>query len=100
MIVENKCPALIEAISYRVGDHSTSDFSEAYRKIEDEIEGFSDPIYRLRNYLLNSSMIDKDYEKKLREKAKEEARTALRNSIGMPKQPIKTLFEDVYDKMP
>jgi 2-oxoisovalerate dehydrogenase E1 component alpha subunit len=31
LIVNEKRPALIEAISYRVGDHSTSDYSPAYR---------------------------------------------------------------------
>jgi 2-oxoisovalerate dehydrogenase E1 component alpha subunit len=27
LIIKEKAPVLIEAISYRVGDHSTSDFS-------------------------------------------------------------------------
>ena len=31
MIIADKRPVLIEAMSYRVGDHSTSDFSAAYR---------------------------------------------------------------------
>ena len=30
-IIKEKRPVLIEAISYRVGDHSTSDFSQRYR---------------------------------------------------------------------
>ena len=35
MIIRDKKPALIEAISYRVGDHSTSDFSQRYRDDEE-----------------------------------------------------------------
>ena len=31
IILREKRPVLIEAISYRVGDHSTSDFSQRYR---------------------------------------------------------------------
>lgn len=31
LIIKEKKPVLIEAISYRVGDHSTSDFSQRYR---------------------------------------------------------------------
>lgn len=31
MIIADKRPVLIEAMSYRYGDHSTSDFSAAYR---------------------------------------------------------------------
>ena len=37
LIVEEKRPVLIEAISYRVGDHSTSDNSQLYRD-EDEMK--------------------------------------------------------------
>jgi 2-oxoisovalerate dehydrogenase E1 component alpha subunit len=31
LILKEKRPVLIEAISYRIGDHSTSDFSQRYR---------------------------------------------------------------------
>jgi len=31
LIIKEKRPVLIEAMSYRVGDHSTSDFSQRYR---------------------------------------------------------------------
>lgn len=31
LILKDKMPVLIEAISYRQGDHSTSDFSQRYR---------------------------------------------------------------------
>ena len=50
IIVKEKRPALIEAISYRVGDHSTSDFSQRYRdenemkKWKELLQKFSSPI--------------------------------------------------------
>lgn len=53
MIVRDKRPCLIEAISYRVGDHSTSDNSATYRTDEEmkkwksTIDNFGNPIYRL-----------------------------------------------------
>jgi 2-oxoisovalerate dehydrogenase E1 component alpha subunit len=61
MILAEKRPVLIEAISYRVGDHSTSDFSKTYRDDEEmkkwtdskHLENFSDPIKRLETYLLD-----------------------------------------------
>ena len=31
IIMKEKRPVLIEAISYRIGDHSTSDYSQRYR---------------------------------------------------------------------
>ena len=50
LILKEKRPVLIEAISYRVGDHSTSDFSQRYRdeeemkKWEELLSKFSSPI--------------------------------------------------------
>lgn len=52
-ILENKEPFFIEAMTYRVGDHSTSDHSLLYRDKE-EIEKWdtqNNPIKRLRNFL-------------------------------------------------
>jgi len=66
MIIAQKTPVLIEAISYRVGDHSTSDFSAAYRNEEEmkKWEGllarFSNPITRLEKYLLREGLITPD----------------------------------------
>ena len=59
MIIRDKTPVLIEAMSYRVGDHSTSDYSQAYRneeemkKWEDLITKVKSPITRLENYMLS-----------------------------------------------
>ena len=58
MIMKDKKPVLIEAISYRVGDHSTSDFSKLYRdekemlKWKEHLTKFKSPITRFENYML------------------------------------------------
>lgn len=58
-IIKEKRPVLIEAISYWVGDHSTSDFSQLYRnegqmqKINALIAKLGNPIKRLEKYLLS-----------------------------------------------
>lgn len=41
LIIKEKRPVLIEAISYRQGDHSTSDFSQRYRD-EEEMKKWGD----------------------------------------------------------
>jgi 2-oxoisovalerate dehydrogenase E1 component alpha subunit len=73
IIMKNKVPVLIEAMSYRVGDHSTSDFSQAYRN-EEEMKKWADllnkvksPISRLEKYMLSQGLISKDENAKLRE---------------------------------
>lgn len=66
MIIRDKMPVLIEAMSYRVGDHSTSDFSAAYRneeemkKWDDLLKKVKSPISRLEGYLLRKGLISKD----------------------------------------
>ncbi len=54
---------MIEAISYRVGDHSTSDFSQRYRdekemlKWKEHLDRFSNPIVRFEKYMLRRGLI-------------------------------------------
>ena len=58
-----KRPVLIEAMSYRVGDHSTSDFSQRYRdekemlKWKELLSKFSSPIERLEKYLTRRGLL-------------------------------------------
>lgn len=57
-IMEKKQPVLLEAMTYRVGDHSTSDYSALYREL-DEIDSWTkanDPIVRLTLYLKQQSI--------------------------------------------
>jgi len=62
-ILKEKKPALIEAMTYRVGDHSTSDSSEIYKKNEmktytEYLEMLGDPIKRLGAYLKEKKIIE------------------------------------------
>ena len=53
-------PVLIEAMTYRIGHHSTSDDSTAYRSV-DEISSWEkgdNPMLRFRNYLINNNLWD------------------------------------------
>ena len=69
LILAEKRPVLIEAMTYRVGDHSTSDFSQRYRdkkemeKWKELLEKFSSPIQRFEKYLLKKNIIKSDYTK-------------------------------------
>jgi len=106
LIIREKRPACIEAISYRVGDHSTSDFSQRYRdeeemkKWKELLEKFSSPIDRLEKYLTRRGLIDAERTKKLRKDALEQVRSALKNSTNELLPDVDQLFEQVYEKMP
>ena len=106
MIIEEKCPVLIEAISYRVGDHSTSDFSQRYRDEEEMkkwtelLEKFSSPIQRMENYLTKRGLINEERTKATRKDALNQVRNALKAATGELLPEVDQLFEQVYEEMP
>ena len=65
--LEENRPFLIEAMTYRVGHHSTSDDWKAYRP-EFEVKNFGHencPISRVKQYLYNHEIWTSDNETKL-----------------------------------
>jgi 2-oxoisovalerate dehydrogenase E1 component alpha subunit len=60
LAVEEHRPVLIEAMTYRIGHHSTSDDSSAYRS-KKEVENWKrldNPIVRFRKWLENKVIIE------------------------------------------
>uniref|UniRef100_A0A7S3FUT9 2-oxoisovalerate dehydrogenase subunit alpha n=1 Tax=Strombidium rassoulzadegani TaxID=1082188 RepID=A0A7S3FUT9_9SPIT len=106
MILREKRPVLIEAISYRVGDHSTSDFSQAYRNEEemkkwnDLLKQVKDPIERLEKYMVTKKLIADDFVAKVKVDARNRTRDALKASNDLKKPNIDFLFSDVYEDLP
>ena len=64
LAIEKSCPVLIEAMSYRVGHHSTSDDSTRYRSISEikHWQDLFDPIQRFRAYMEDRGWWDADQE--------------------------------------
>lgn len=102
MCVEELRPVLIEAMTYRVGHHSTSDDSTAYRSV-DEVKYWHQkdhPITRFRKYMEDRSWWDDARESEFRDRCKKEVMEALTQAEKRPKPRIEGMFEDVYDDMP
>jgi 2-oxoisovalerate dehydrogenase E1 component alpha subunit len=94
-------PILIEAMSYRVSHHSTSDDSFAYRA-RVEVEDWKrrdNPITRLRKYLENRGLWDEEKEKTLRSDLRQEVLQAYRKAEKEKKPGIAGLMTDVYETM-
>lgn len=92
-------PVLIEAMSYRVSHHSTSDDSFAYRaKVEvEDWKRRDNPITRLRKYLEGKNLWDEEQEKALRSDLRKEVLDAYRMAEKEKHPPIRALMEDVYE---
>ena len=96
-----KGPTLIEAITYRLGDHTTADDASRYRKqAEVEEAKLKDPIKRLRNYMANNNYWDIELEKDLIIQCNSEVETAVNNYLNTPAQPPSAMFDYLYAELP
>ncbi|XP_065874492.1 2-oxoisovalerate dehydrogenase subunit alpha 2, mitochondrial-like [Euphorbia lathyris] len=102
MAITEQRPILIEALTYRIGHHSTSDDSTKYRPI-DEIERWRltrDPITRFRKWLESSGWWSTEAESELRSSVKKQVLNAIQVAERVEKPPIGDAFSDVYDVLP
>jgi len=94
-------PTLIEAITYRMGGHSTSDDPSVYRSSE-EVEHWKkrDPILRFTAYLKNKGMLTDQENKRLQEETEQEVSSVVKQRLTVPPPAKSSLFTDVYSEMP
>lgn len=91
-------PVLIEAMSYRVSHHSTSDDSFAYRaKVEvEDWKRRDNPITRLRKWLEGKGIWSEEKEKELRADTRKEILNAYRKAEKEKRPPLSSMMTDVY----
>ena len=89
-------PTLIEAVTYRLGAHSTSDDPSRYREDQTAEWTRKDPISRFRSWLLSEKIIDEAADASLRDSVEREVKEAVEaeESVGPP--PLDSLIEDVF----
>jgi pyruvate dehydrogenase E1 component alpha subunit len=94
-------PVLIEAVTYRLGDHTTADDASRYRP-EDELEKWEgrDPILRLRRYLVEQGLWDDDQEAVLLEEATNWVDSQVKALEEMEPQAPEEIFTSMYAAMP
>lgn len=88
---------LIEALTYRMGGHSTSDDPNRYRAAE-EVKPWveRDPIERIRRYLELNGAWDDAQEDALRQNVDQRFREAVTKAETAPPPPLESMFEDVF----
>nr|WP_033415575.1 pyruvate dehydrogenase (acetyl-transferring) E1 component subunit alpha [Hahella ganghwensis] len=96
-----KGATLIEAISYRLGDHTTADDATRYRSKEDLKAGWEkEPIQRLRHYLLSQNLWSESQEKELQNKSTKIIETAVSDYLNTPPEPPESMFDHLFADMP
>ncbi|KAI8575404.1 hypothetical protein K450DRAFT_262071 [Umbelopsis ramanniana AG] len=102
LAVEKNRPVLIEAMTYRVGHHSTSDDSSKYRdrhEVERRAE-MDNPITRLRKWLELKEWWTKEEEDQYRKEARKGIMKSFLAAEKRKKPSVEELFTDVYDELP
>jgi pyruvate dehydrogenase E1 component alpha subunit len=90
-------PSFIEAITYRLGDHTTADDASRYRD-EAELEQWKsrDPLNRLRNFLTERKLWDDARQEALELRAKEEVAAAVKRAENIAPLQFAEMFDELY----
>jgi 2-oxoisovalerate dehydrogenase E1 component alpha subunit len=94
---EEATPTLIEAVTYRLGPHSTADDASKYRQTED-VERWQalDPLDRYRRWLDSAGAAEGSFFEDVDAEAKEFAARMRAGVIASDPRPVEELFEWVF----
>ena len=94
-------PTFIEAITYRLGDHTTADDARRYRD-EEEVEMWKlrDPLIRLRGWLDARGLWEDSKQAKLLEDADEQINAAVQRANDIEPMPPSEFFAHMFKSMP
>jgi pyruvate dehydrogenase E1 component alpha subunit len=93
-------PTLIEAFTYRMGDHTTSDDASRYRqKGELDVWTKRDPIERFRLYLEGKGLWDGAFESQVQKEADDLIGKAVEEAESVPPPRPEDLFIHTYKDM-
>ncbi|MCC4116157.1 pyruvate dehydrogenase (acetyl-transferring) E1 component subunit alpha [Aromatoleum toluclasticum] len=94
-------PSLIEAISYRLGDHTTADDATRYRDPDVvQQQWANEPIRRLRNYLARIGAWDQEKEESLLKECTDRINAAVEAYLAIPPPTTTAMFDHLYATLP
>ncbi|MFU8785610.1 MAG: pyruvate dehydrogenase (acetyl-transferring) E1 component subunit alpha [Candidatus Izemoplasmataceae bacterium] len=98
--VKGDGPTLIEAFTYRLGPHTTSDDPTIYRK-DEEVEEWKtkDPLLRFRKYLSNKKLWNQDKEDALQKELTEFVGTTFKKVEESGLVPLDDIFDYTYGEL-
>lgn len=96
-----KGPTLIEAVSYRLSDHTTADDATRYRSHEELKKGWDkEPIKRLRDYLHQQQLWNPEKENQLQAMVKQQVDDAVEAYLNIQPEPPEAMFEHLFETLP
>jgi 2-oxoisovalerate dehydrogenase E1 component alpha subunit len=98
---KGKGPRLIEALTYRLGDHTTADDAARYR-LPEEVQAHwkEEPIARLRAYLVSRQAWTKAEEEQLAAECQSQIEAAVERYLATPPSAPESMFDHLYAQLP
>ncbi|KTC98018.1 pyruvate dehydrogenase (acetyl-transferring) E1 component subunit alpha [Legionella erythra] len=94
-------PTLIEAITYRLCDHTTADDATRYQPQEEvEQAKLKEPIGRFKHFLEQQKYWSAEDEEGLQQEAADLVQAAVDEYLARPGQPITSIFDYHYAQLP
>ena len=93
-------PTLIEAVTYRMGSHTTNDNPKIYRK-DEEVEKWEakDPHKRFKQYLIKKKLWTEAKDKKLQDELNQYVLDVFGKVENSGEVPLEDIFRFTYEKM-
>lgn len=94
-------PTLIEALTYRLCDHTTADDATRYQP-SNEVEEAKprEPIARLKQFLMEQNIWTAEEEEKLVINCSDQVEQAVTEYLNTPPQPVSSIFDYHYAELP
>jgi pyruvate dehydrogenase E1 component alpha subunit len=94
-------PTVVEALTYRLSDHTTADDASRYRHGSEVEQGWAiEPIKRLRNYLTHLQLWDDAQEQAHKQACSAEVEAAVQEYFATPKSSVSAMFDHLFANMP
>ena len=98
---EHHRPVFIEAVTYRLGDHTTADDARRYRD-EEEVELWKtrDPLNRMREYLKGKKLWNDSKQAELQERAEKTVAEAVERAETIEAPELSDIFNWTFAEIP
>jgi 2-oxoisovalerate dehydrogenase E1 component alpha subunit len=94
-------PCVIEALTYRLSDHTTADDAGRYRSSDQVRQAWElEPLIRMRAFLVNAGIWDAPQEESLLRSCAEQVEAAVSGYFGAAKPTTDAMFEHLFAVMP
>jgi 2-oxoisovalerate dehydrogenase E1 component alpha subunit len=106
MVIERRAPMVLELMTYRGADHSTSDLAEYYRtpkvmeSLSEYLDLIGDPIDRWEKYLQKKGWVNTEHRVKKEGEAKKQCMEAIKEVFQTKYPHPSEMFNFVYTEKP